>query len=132
MSNRHASTVQVVTIPPLDINAVGTLLIYHLDNSVSTPAALSPVQLEQFPLVDYFETNNPTDFTAAYAAISSGMPRINLDPFFDARWGIIFLGSGRQRLLSVYMEDSGVRAAIEGAKVIFSNQALLSWLKKRF
>ena len=119
------------SVPSLDLAAVERLIVYHLDESVATPAAIRPEHLRNLTLARRFESNDPRDIRDAYEATRAGKPAADSDDL-DARWGVVFLSASREPLLAAYVDRFGVQGAINEDAVCFAYPALLHWLRGKF
>jgi hypothetical protein len=120
------------SMPSLNLKAVKSLLVHHLDDTVMTPVAIFPFELDGFDDARRFETTDPQDFQSAYHALCEG--GLSLDPDFtvDTRWGVHFKGNDNRLLLSVYTDRFGLQGAIDRIAVHFAHPSLVGWLEKRF
>jgi hypothetical protein len=116
----------------LNLDKVKRLVAYHLDDSVSTPLAVQPFQLESFHATERFETIDRYDFSAAYEALVGSEPALDPTGGIDARMGLLFMGKGDEVLLSAFVDGFGVQGAIGAALVHFSRPQFRRWLEGRF
>jgi hypothetical protein len=121
----------MTAVPSLDLDAVKRLIVYYLDETVATPAAIRPEQLRNLTLARRFESKDPEDVRAAYEATRESKPAADPDDL-DARWGVLFLSAAHQPLLSAYVDRFGVQGAIDEEAVCFAHPTLLQWLRRRF
>jgi len=115
----------------MDLDLVHRLLIYHLDDSISVPFAVSPELLPDFDSTKCFESTNAQDFRDAYQALLAAEPMPETNPNINSRWGMIFMGNAGNTLISAYMDSFGVRGIIDDKAVAFKYPALLRWLTAR-
>src|SRR5436190_5619913 len=64
---------------------VENLLIYHLDESITTPNAVLPGNLENFDIADRFETTDSPEWRATYEALIASKSVPDPDSDFDAQ-----------------------------------------------
>jgi hypothetical protein len=121
----------MTAVPSLNLDAVERLIVYHLDETVATPAAIRPEHLRSLTLTRRFESSDPEDIRAAYEATCESKPAADPDDL-DARWGILFLSAAQEPLLAAYVDRFGVQGAIDEDAVCFARPALLQWLRWRF
>ena len=115
----------------MELDAVKHLLIYHLDNSVSTPIAISPSMLADFRETKRFETSDAQDIQAAYEALAISEPLDEPDGNIDARWGVLFIDADDEVCLAAYTDAFGVQGMIDEDMVCFQYPAFRRWLEAR-
>src|SRR5262245_51454633 len=107
-------------IPTIDFEKVERLVVFHLDEYVSTPIAVLPHRLERMSFVQQFESTNPGDFRAVYEALLASEPYKQDDSGIDTRWGAIFFSKEGARLFAVYADGFGVQGIVENNVVGFA------------
>ena len=123
---------ETIFLPPVELKAVKCLEIHYLPTAILLPVAVSPEQLKQLKQVRRFETSDEKDFEAAYEALLSSGPSLDLEGSIDARWSVFFLGENKQGLLSTYTDSFGRQGVVDGYVVTFTAPAFLQWLEGRF
>jgi hypothetical protein len=104
------------------------LEVLHLEDDLRTRVAIGPAKLETLGIacktVDDPQTLEAIVNSVAATAMCENPGRL------DARWGLIFTNAEGRRVLSLYLDKFGRRAAVDGHEVILRDgEPLIDRLK---
>lgn len=99
--------------------------VLHLDDEAASPHPAGPSRLEQSALRRSFEEPDLIDTALAQIAEAS-VTESSGD--LDCRFGVVFTNAKDQRILSLYIDRSGDRGAVEGYGISLRGQRLTEWL----
>ena len=110
-----------------------SMTVYHVRDATDRKGAISPDDLFHFRGVHIEVVYDPTDISAAAAAVDGARAVPGPDADVDVRWGLRFATATARFVHSVYCDARGTAGYLDGRTVTFANgTTLVAYLEKHY